>query len=104
MLPLLIMRAGLGACFTNFQPRVNTVTEFNFTVAPTQFDIMLREITVQSRYGGGVRAMRVSEESRVVTLARAPKEETSGDDGQEESQIAAGDEAAGETDKTAEDR
>ena len=44
MLPLLIMRAGLGACFTNFQPRVNTVTEFNFTVAPTQFDIMLPEI------------------------------------------------------------
>ncbi len=66
--------------------------------------IPVREITVQSRYGGGVRAMRVSEESRVVTLARAPKEETSGDDGQEESQIAAGDEAAGETDKTAEDR
>ena len=48
--------------------------------------------------------MRVSEESRVVTLARAPKEETSGDDGQEESQIAAGDEADGESDKTAEDR
>ena len=44
MLPLLIMRAGLGACFTNFQPRVNTVTEFNFTVAPTQFDIMLPKI------------------------------------------------------------
>lgn len=44
MLPLLIMRAGLGTCFTNFQPRVNTVTEFNFTVAPTQFDIMLPEI------------------------------------------------------------
>ena len=44
MLPLLIMRAGLGACYTNFQPRVNTVTEFNFTVAPTQFDIMLPKI------------------------------------------------------------
>lgn len=37
------------------------------------------DITVQSRYGGGVRVMRVSEEGRVVTLARAPKEEEEAD-------------------------
>ena len=59
-------------------------------------------ITVQSRYGGGVRAMRVSEESRVVTLARAPKEEPSEDEGQEETQNSGGEEAAGETAETTE--
>ncbi|MBE6907037.1 DNA gyrase subunit A [Marasmitruncus massiliensis] len=37
------------------------------------------EITVQSRYGGGVRVMRIGEGSRVVTLARAPREETEDD-------------------------
>lgn len=46
--------------------------------------IPVREITVQSRYGGGVRAMRVAEESRVVTLARAPKEESAGEETGEE--------------------
>ena len=64
--------------------------------------IPVREITVQSRYGGGVRAMRVSEESRVVTLARAPKEEPSEDEGQEETQNSGGEEAAGETAETTE--
>lgn len=34
------------------------------------------QITVQSRYGGGVRVMRLEEGSRVVSLARAPKEES----------------------------
>ena len=37
--------------------------------------IPVNQITIQSRYGGGVRAMRVAEGSRVVTLARTPKEE-----------------------------
>lgn len=37
--------------------------------------IPVREIAVQSRYGGGVRCMRVDEGGRVVTVARAPKEE-----------------------------
>ncbi len=36
------------------------------------------QITRQSRYGGGVRAMRVAEGSRVVSVARAPKEEEQG--------------------------
>ena len=34
------------------------------------------QITVQSRYGGGVRAMRIDDDSKVVALARAPKEDT----------------------------
>jgi DNA gyrase subunit A len=38
--------------------------------------IPVAEVTVQSRYGGGVRVMRLAEDSRVVTLARAPKEES----------------------------
>ena len=33
------------------------------------------DIAMQSRYGGGVRVMRLSEGSKVVTLARAPSEE-----------------------------
>lgn len=33
------------------------------------------QITVQSRYGGGVRTMRIGEESRVVSIARAPHED-----------------------------
>ena len=41
--------------------------------------IQAAEITVQSRYGGGVRVMRIGEGSRVVTLARAPMEETEDD-------------------------
>ena len=43
--------------------------------------IPVSDITVQSRYGGGVRVMRIAEGSRVVTLARAPKEEDDEDDG-----------------------
>lgn len=46
--------------------------------------IPVAEITVQSRYGGGVKAMRVSEDSRVVTLARAPKDDSG--DGEEEAE------------------
>ncbi len=37
--------------------------------------IPVHQINAQSRYGGGVWAMRVSEGSRVVGLARAPREE-----------------------------
>ena len=36
--------------------------------------IPVDQITVQSRYGGGVRAMRLEEGSRVVSIARAPRE------------------------------
>jgi DNA gyrase, A subunit len=37
--------------------------------------IPVNQITVQSRYGGGVRVMRIAEGNRVVTLARSPKQE-----------------------------
>ncbi|MDF3004343.1 MAG: gyrase subunit [Oscillospiraceae bacterium] len=38
------------------------------------------EITTQSRYGGGVRVMRLAEGSKLVTLARAPSEESNGEE------------------------
>ncbi|WP_040195458.1 DNA gyrase subunit A [Candidatus Soleaferrea massiliensis] len=42
------------------------------------------EIPVQSRYAGGVKAIRVNEGAKVVTLARAPKEDISDDEGEED--------------------
>ena len=41
--------------------------------------IPCEQIAVQSRYGGGVHAMRLEEGSRVVALARAPREEDDGE-------------------------
>lgn len=41
--------------------------------------IPVSQITIQSRYGGGVRAMRIGEDSRVVALARAGHEEEDGE-------------------------
>ena len=35
------------------------------------------DVTAQSRYGSGVRVMRVPEGGRIVTLARVPKEDES---------------------------
>ncbi len=46
--------------------------------------IPVSEVNVQSRYAGGVRVMRVAEGSRIVTLARAPKEDPDGADSPEE--------------------
>ncbi len=43
------------------------------------------QITVQSRYGGGVRAMRIDDDSRVVALARAPKDDSDNEELIEES-------------------
>lgn len=40
--------------------------------------ISAAEVNTQSRYAGGVRVMRVAEGSRIVTLARAPKEDVDG--------------------------
>ena len=42
------------------------------------------EITTQSRYGSGVRVMRLSGERRIVTLARSPREEVDEEEGQAE--------------------
>ena len=44
------------------------------------------EITMQSRYGGGVRVMRLAEGSKLVTLARAPSEEANGDEEESEAE------------------
>lgn len=46
------------------------------------------EISTQSRYGGGVRVMRVAEDAKVVTLARAPKEDMPEEEAEEESDSA----------------
>jgi DNA gyrase subunit A len=35
----------------------------------------VEQITMQSRYGGGVKVMRLAEETRIVSLTRAPHEE-----------------------------
>ena len=45
--------------------------------------IPVEQIAIQSRYGGGVRAMRIAEGARVVSLARAPKE-AAGEEPEEE--------------------
>ena len=39
--------------------------------------IPVEQVNIQSRYAGGVRVMRVAEGCRIVTVARAPKEEVS---------------------------
>ncbi len=58
---------------------IKVVNEDDDVIIITDDGVIIRipvsEVTVQSRYGGGVRAMRVAENSRVVTLARAPKED-----------------------------
>lgn len=45
--------------------------------------IPCEQIAVQSRYGGGVHAMRLEEGSRVVALARAPRDEDDGEESDE---------------------
>lgn len=52
--------------------------------------IPVEQINTQSRYGGGVRAIRLDEGSKVVSVARAPKEEVS------EEEIASSEEDTGE--------
>ena len=53
---------------------------------------------MQSRYGGGVHAMRLEEGSRVVALARAPREEDT-----EEAEPAEGEEITEPAEPTAEE-
>ena len=64
--------------------------------------IPCNQIAIQSRYGGGVHAMRLEEGSRVVALARAPREE---DADETETEPAEGEEmeAAEETENTNEE-
>lgn len=65
---------------------IKVVGEEDDVILITDEGVIIRvpvsEITVQSRYGGGVRTMRIGEESRVVTLACAPHEEDAEQDAQ----------------------
>ena len=58
---------------------VRTVNDRDDVIMITDDGVIIRihasEVAVQSRYGSGVRAMRVAEGSKVVTLARVPYEE-----------------------------
>ena len=60
---------------------VRAVTPEDDVIMITDDGIIIRihsdDVTLQSRYGSGVRVMRVPEGGRVVTLARVPKEEES---------------------------
>lgn len=65
-----------------------TVTENDDVIIITDDGVIIRvdsqEIAKQSRYGGGVKTMRITGESRVVTIATAPKEEPSDEEEKEE--------------------
>lgn len=58
---------------------VKAVTPEDDIIMITDDGVIIRidsnEVTLQSRYGSGVRVMRVPEDGRIVTLARVPKEE-----------------------------
>lgn len=62
---------------------VRAVTPEDDVIMITDDGIIIRissdDVTQQSRYGSGVRVMRVPEGSRIVTLARVPKEEDAGE-------------------------
>lgn len=79
---------------------IKVVGEEDDVILITDEGVIIRvpvsEITVQSRYGGGVRTMRIGEESRVVTLACAPHEEDAGQ-GEEAPGEGSPDGQAGET-------
>ena len=59
---------------------VKAVTPDDDVIMITDGGIIIRinsdDVTQQSRYGSGVRVMRVPEGGRIVTLARVPKEES----------------------------
>lgn len=89
---------------------VKTVHDDDDVIIITDDGIIIRiaasEIAMQSRYGGGVRAMRVGEDTRVVTLARAAKEETPDDEETEEGEgeaLSTQDAAAPETEAAGEE-
>lgn len=75
---------------------IKVVGEDDDVIIITDEGVIIRvpvsDITIQSRYGGGVRTMRIGEESRVVTLARAPHEEAAEQAAGEEKEKAAADE------------
>ena len=58
---------------------IRSVDEDDDVIVITDDGVIIRipvsQISIQSRYAGGVRVMRVSEGGRIVTFARAPKED-----------------------------
>ena len=77
---------------------VRAVTPDDDIIMITDDGIIIRfhseDVTTQSRYGSGVRVMRVPEGSRIVTLARVPHEEPEEDEAEET--LSAEGETAGE--------
>ncbi len=69
---------------------IKMVDEEDDVILITDDGIIIRipaaDVAVQSRYGGGVRTMRVEENSRVVTLARVPRESEEADASSDASQ------------------
>ncbi len=76
---------------------IRTINDDDDAILITDDGIIIRipvsQIAVQSRYAGGVRVMRVSGETRVVSMARAQHEEPEDDDGEEQTAPESGDTA-----------
>lgn len=80
---------------------VKMVDETDDVIMISQEGIIIRihvsDITVQSRYGGGVNTMRIAENDRVVTVARAEHEEDKPEEESAALAAAEGEEIAEET-------
>lgn len=67
---------------------IRTINDDDDAILITDDGVIIRipvsQIAVQSRYAGGVRVMRVSGETRVVSMARAQHEEPEDEDGEEQ--------------------
>ena len=76
---------------------IRTINDDDDAILITDDGIIIRipvsQIAVQSRYAGGVRVMRVSGETRVVSMARAQHEEPEDEDGEEQTAPESGDTA-----------
>jgi DNA gyrase subunit A len=63
---------------------IRTVNDDDDAILITDDGVIIRipvsEIAIQSRYAGGVRVMRVTGETRIVSMARAQHEEESDDE------------------------
>lgn len=63
---------------------IRIVDEGDDIIAITDDGVIIRvpvaQITLQSRYGGGVKTMRIGEDSRVVAIASAPHEEAASEE------------------------
>ncbi len=74
---------------------IRTINDDDDAILITDDGIIIRipvsQIAVQSRYAGGVRVMRVSGETRVVSMARAQHEEPEDEDGEEQTAPESGD-------------